>query len=133
MIDAQVHLELQQRVLEFVKQHNIQTDVAYRSLALMSEVSELAKEVLKATDYGTKPFLPNTDWADELGDIFFTIIILVNNTGIALDTALERVLAKYTERLMTKGTPGNAWVRTMSETYFLKPVVPARLRLLFST
>lgn len=70
------------------------------------EVGELAKEVLKATEYGTKPFHPNDHWADELGDIFFTINILANSTGIALDSALERVLAKYIERLMTKGTPG---------------------------
>lgn len=54
----------------------------------MSEVGERAKEVLKVTDFGTKPFEPNADWADELGDIFLTIIILANATGIALAIAL---------------------------------------------
>lgn len=98
---------LQHRLLAFVQQNNLQTDVAYRSLALMSEVGELAKEVLKATDYGKNLFQPNSDWADELGDIFFTVIILANSTGIALASVLERVLAKYTERLMTRGTPGS--------------------------
>jgi NTP pyrophosphatase (non-canonical NTP hydrolase) len=99
--------QLQQRVSDFVAENQLQTDVAYRSLALMSEVGELAKEVLKATDYGTKPFQTNNDWAEELGDVFFTVIILANSTGVALDVALSDVLLKFNKRVVSTRTPGS--------------------------
>lgn len=61
----------QTRVAEFVRAHQLETSVEVRLLDLSSEVGELAKEVLKASQYGRTAFAPNAAWAGELADVFF--------------------------------------------------------------
>ena len=47
--------EGQQRVAAFAQQHNLLHEPATHALDLVSEVGEVAKEILKATDYGQRP------------------------------------------------------------------------------
>lgn len=87
-------------VAAFVERHGLEISIEDRLLDLASEVGELAKEVLKATDYGKKP--PNVisdDFASELGDALFSLICIANSAGIDLDVALRQALQTYQTRI----------------------------------
>lgn len=98
----------QTRVAEFVNAHNLEVSVEARLLDLTSEVGELAKEALKASNYGRTPFAPNAAWADELADVFFVLVCLANSTQVNLDEALSATLNKYQTRLAERGNASSA-------------------------
>lgn len=90
---------LQKQVAAFVKANRIETDVSHRVLDLASEVGEVAKEVLKSTNYGTRNFKSGENWRSELGDVMFSLACVANSTGVDLEKALTEVLEKYRERI----------------------------------
>lgn len=90
---------LQHEVAEFVKEHGLEAPVHSRTLDLTAEAGELAKEVLKGTEYGRRQFEPSQGWEDELGDVFFALVCLANRTDIELEAALQSSLNKYRGRL----------------------------------
>lgn len=94
-------------VAQFVKQHNLEIQLGDRMLDLTSEVGELAKEILKSTDYGCQNFAPTDAWVDELGDVLFSLICLANTTKIDLLDALNGALSKYQSRLRDKDNAGS--------------------------
>ncbi|MEM7821090.1 MAG: MazG-like family protein [Candidatus Aenigmatarchaeota archaeon] len=47
--------ELQKRIKKFCKEHNLESPAEHRVLDTMSELGEVAKEILKMSDYGRKP------------------------------------------------------------------------------
>ena len=70
---------------------------------LMEEVGELARII--ARRYGEqseKESDKNKDLGDEMADILFVLCCLANQTGIDLDAALEKNLAKKTDRDATR-------------------------------
>ncbi|MEN9698816.1 MAG: hypothetical protein RLZZ301_14 [Bacteroidota bacterium] len=70
---------------------------------LMEEVGEVAR--IMARRYGEqseKESDKQHDLGDELADVFFVLICLANQTGIDLETALQRNLAKKTKRDATR-------------------------------
>ena len=70
---------------------------------LMEEVGELAR--IMARRYGEqseKESDKNKDLGDEMADILFVLCCKANQTGIDLDAALEKNLAKKTERDATR-------------------------------
>lgn len=99
--------DLQQTVATFVADHQLPTGVEARLLDLVSEVGELAKENLTASQYGRQPFAPTSDWAAELGDVAFSLICLANTTNVDLNDALNAALEKYRQRLSQTGNAGS--------------------------
>lgn len=100
--------EFQRKVADFVSNRGLGTTPHARLLDLSSEIGELAKEALKATDYGREPFEdPTDDWEDEMGDVFFSLACLANSTGVDLEAALQSSLDKYKERLRREGNAGS--------------------------
>jgi len=99
--------ELQILVSDFVARAHIDTGEPYRMLDLVSEMGEVSKEILKATDYGKKPFKPTPAWSEELGDVMFCLLCLANKTGVDLEAALINVLKKYRRRLDASGDAGS--------------------------
>lgn len=95
--------QLQEEIRVFTREHNLLTAIEARALDLVSEAGELCKEILKATDYGNKPFEPNEEFNLELGDVFFSLICLANTTGVNLEDALSSAVAKYEKRKAEKG------------------------------
>jgi NTP pyrophosphatase (non-canonical NTP hydrolase) len=91
--------KMQERVKAFVESHGLQTDVAHRVLDLASELGEVAKEVLKGTNYGAATFKPGPNWDSELGDLMFALACIANSTGVDLENALEGALKKYSDRI----------------------------------
>jgi NTP pyrophosphatase (non-canonical NTP hydrolase) len=70
---------------------------------LMEEVGELAR--IMARRYGEqseKESDQNKDLGDEMADILFVLCCLANQTGIDLDTALQKNLEKKTQRDVTR-------------------------------
>ena len=66
---------------------------------LVEEVGELAR--LLARTYGDQSFKKSDegkDLGDEMADILFVLFCLANQTGVNLTEALERNLAKKTNR-----------------------------------
>jgi NTP pyrophosphatase (non-canonical NTP hydrolase) len=66
---------------------------------LMEEVGEVAR--IMARRYGEqseKESDKNKDLGDELADVLFVLICLANQTGINLEEALKKNLAKKTNR-----------------------------------
>ena len=98
---------LQQEVDRFVEAHQMEAAPDARLLDLVSEVGELAKEVLGGTRYGRAQFQPADTWTEELGDAFFSLLCLANSTGVDMETALSRVLRKYERRLRSAGDAGS--------------------------
>ena len=90
---------IQKQVAAFVKANRMETDVSHRVLDLVSEVGEVAKEVLKSTKYGTSGFKSGENWSSELGDVMFSLTCVANSTGVDLEKALTEVLEKYRERI----------------------------------
>lgn len=97
----------QERVAAFVDMHALRAGAEARLIDLVSEVGELAREALKSTRYGEEPFAVTDAWSDELADVFFSLVCLANATNVDMDAALDRALAKYRERLATRGDAGS--------------------------
>ena len=97
----------QEAVARFVERHQLETSVEVRILDLVSEVGEVAKEGLKGTAYGRKPFAPTDEWVSELGDAFFSLLCVANGTGVNLEAALQTAMKKYERRIALRGDLGS--------------------------
>ena len=70
-------------------------------------MGELAKEVLRSTAYGTKPFTPTASLEEELGDCLFSLLCLSQCLGLEGEAALGKALEKYEKRFAERGTIGH--------------------------
>ena len=98
--------ELQNKIKKFCKEHNLESPIEHRVLDTMSELGEVAKEILKMGDYGRKPLKYWEELKYELSDLLYSIIIIANSFDIDLEEALNTVLEKYKKRL-NKGSAGS--------------------------
>lgn len=95
----------QKIVLDFCNRYRIDCSLESRLLDVISELGELSKEVLKASDYGKKPDIDCTeDLILEFGDVFFSLNCLANTLGIDMNKALELALAKYEKRFIERSS-----------------------------
>lgn len=98
--------EIQDKIKKFCEENNLNAPIEHRVLDLVSEVGEVAKEVLKMTDYGNKDLEYREEMKAELGDTLYVLAIIANHFNINLDEALTLVLEKYEKRLK-KGSMGS--------------------------
>ena len=96
----------QEEVKEFAKKNKLSHKPDIHMLDLVTEIGEVAKEILKATDYGKKEFKSREEMKSELGDAFYSLIMVANECGVDLEDALKLVLEKYKKRL-SKGGAGS--------------------------
>ena len=97
---------LQQKIQDFVNKNNLDSPTEFRVLDLVSETGEVAKEILKMTNYGNADLKINEDVKLELGDVLYSLIVVANKLNVNLDEALNLVLQKY-ERRLSKGSAGS--------------------------
>jgi NTP pyrophosphatase (non-canonical NTP hydrolase) len=97
----------QQQVATFARDHDLQHDPATHALDLVSEIGEVAKEVLRATDYGRREPQFSTGLAGELGDALYSLLVLAEACGVDADKALSAALEKYESRLAERGDAGS--------------------------
>lgn len=100
-------MDIQEKVKIFTNTLGLETSLEIRMLDLLSELGELSKEVLKGNRYGDKEFVKPTDWDEEIGDVFFSLLCVANMSGVNLDRSLENVLKKYERRFLRKGSIGS--------------------------
>jgi len=100
--------EFQDAVARFVAEHNLEAGVEIRLLDLLSELGEVAKEVLKGNHYGTSALVQTEAWEEELSDVFFALVCLANTTGVDLNRGLQKVREKCALRVQDKGSPGSS-------------------------
>jgi NTP pyrophosphatase (non-canonical NTP hydrolase) len=91
--------KLQAKVKRFCRKYNLNSPVEHRVLDTMSELGEVAKEVLLMSDYGRRPFKYRKEIKEEIGDLFFSLITIANFFNVNLEEALNMVLEKYKRRL----------------------------------
>ncbi len=87
--------------------HSKQMPVAARLLDVQSELGELSKEYLKSTSYGTSNFELTENFELEFGDVLYSLISLGLETGIDIEMAVDKILAKYQKRLDEKKNMGS--------------------------
>ncbi len=97
----------QQQSAEFAKNHNLIHDPGVHLLDLLSELGEVAKEWLLATDYGNQPPEHRPELESELGDALYSLCLVAESAEIDLDSALTTTLAKYERRFASKGNIGS--------------------------
>ena len=84
----------------------MESPAEHRVLDTMSELGEVAKEILKMSDYGRKPVEYREEIKSELGDVLYSLITIANTFDIDLEDALKQVIEKYEKRLK-KGSAGS--------------------------
>jgi NTP pyrophosphatase (non-canonical NTP hydrolase) len=97
----------QQRVAAFTQRHDLLHDPATHALDLVSEVGEVAKEMLLATDYGQRAPQFSPKLAGELGDALYSLLALAETCGVNADSALTAALEKYERRLAERREAGS--------------------------
>lgn len=95
------------RAATFAQRHDLLHDPATHALDLLSEVGEIAKEILLATDYGQRPPQFHAELAGEIGDALYSLLILAQVCGVDTDDALSATLRKYEHRLADHGNTGS--------------------------
>ena len=98
--------DIQKKVKLFCENNQLNSPVEHRVLDTMSELGEVAKEILKMSNYGDHPIQYNDNLKVELGDLFYSIITIANVFDIDLEEALNEVLQKYEQRIR-KGSPSS--------------------------
>jgi len=96
--------EAQERVDQWIKEIGVRYFSELTNLAqLVEEVGELARLISRT--YGEQSFKEsdlNRDLGDEMADVLFVLICLANQTGVDLNEALLKNLAKKTKRDQTR-------------------------------
>ena len=97
----------QEVVRNFAAQHGLCHTPETHALDLVAEVGEVAKEVLRATDYGRCPFASTSELAGELGDALYALAALGESCGVDLEHSLDEALHRYEARLRDTGRAGS--------------------------
>jgi len=92
--------EAQNQIDQWVKTYGVRYFSELTNMAILTEeVGEVARII--ARQYGEQSFKASEkdkNLADELADVLFVIMCLANQTGINLTEALQKNLAKKTQR-----------------------------------
>ena len=96
--------EIKQRVDEWINEYGVRYfDIRTNTLLLMEEMGEFSR--LVARIYGEQSFKKNEEPSqnlkaleDEWADIFFVMICIANQTGINIESAIEKNILKKTSR-----------------------------------
>jgi NTP pyrophosphatase (non-canonical NTP hydrolase) len=92
--------EAQDQVDQWIKTYGVRYFSELTNMAILTEeVGELAR--IMARTYGDQSFKKSDlgkDLGDEMADVLWVLICLANQTGINLTEALEKNIAKKTER-----------------------------------
>ena len=98
--------KIQEKIKKLCKENDMESPAEHRVLDTMSELGEVAKEILQMSNYGRKPIEYKDELKSELGDVLYSLITIANTFDIDLEEALHQVLEKYKNRLK-KGSPGS--------------------------
>lgn len=95
------------RAHEFALEHNLVRPAGVYALDAMSELGEVAKEILLATNYGLQTPRFRDEFEGELGDLLYSVCLLATASGINLEEAFTASLEKYKIRWYSAGNLGS--------------------------
>ena len=84
---------------EFLDQYGLHIDVQSRYIDFISEAGQLGTAILSSTDYGTHPVEVTESFRGEAGDCLFSLIALIQESGLDADAVLSEVLERYRKRM----------------------------------
>ena len=90
--------EIQKKVEEWILYHGGYWSPLAMLSAVMEEVGELAREINHLEGFKPKKGYTSSDFGEELGDLFFSIICLANYYKIDLSKKIYEILEKYSKR-----------------------------------
>lgn len=99
-------VDLEAKIDQFIREHELETTVENRLLDLLSETGELAV-VWQGTSYGKELFKVSEAWRDEFGDVLFAVFTLTQQTDTRVEDTLLGTLEKYERRLAASGNAGS--------------------------
>ena len=92
--------QAQETIDDWIKKYGVRYFSELTNMAILTEeVGEVAR--LMSRLYGDQSFKDSdidNDLADELADVLFVLICIANQTGVNLEEALNKNLAKKTKR-----------------------------------
>lgn len=91
--------QLQVLVKKFNEKHEVKIKRNSRALDLASEVGEVCK--LSFSEDMGKPVAPDK-WQEELGDVLYSLLSLMNDLDIDSEVVLRGVLEKYNDRITNR-------------------------------
>ena len=89
-----------QPLQEFINKYHLETQPAFSLLDIMSELGEVAKELLKSTDYGRRPGDADpVRMREEIGDLMFAVAYLSTLYDVDPEAAMWESVRKFERRL----------------------------------
>lgn len=89
-----------QPLREFIAQHNLETQPAFSLLDVMAELGDVARELLKSTDYGRHPeTADSTQMREAIGDLMFSVAYLSTLYDVDPEAALWESVRKFESKL----------------------------------
>ena len=71
----------QEKVVDFIEEHELDGKAEFRILDLVSEVGEIAKDASKSTGYGERPEDLDVK-TDEIGDVLFSLLAVAESLEV---------------------------------------------------
>jgi NTP pyrophosphatase (non-canonical NTP hydrolase) len=99
--------EFQKKVKDFMEENKMNNPIENRMLDLVDEIGEVAKEINKMSEYGTKPPEFREEIIMELGDAFYSLITVANYYDVDLSKSLDMAMEKYKKRIIKGGHAGS--------------------------
>ena len=94
--------KVQKLVRQFTLNHSMDAEVQIRVLELVAKVGNLANDALLGTAQGTAEFQKTDEWNTIVGDIFFTLICLANDSKTDLEDTLRQALTRYEKKRISE-------------------------------
>jgi NTP pyrophosphatase (non-canonical NTP hydrolase) len=91
--------EFQKKVQKFMDENKMNNPIEYRMLDLFDEIGEVAKEISKTSECGTKKPKFREEIVMKLGDAFYSLITVANYYDVDLVYSLALALEKYEKRI----------------------------------
>ena len=98
--------DYQERVEDFMDEHDMDGTPAFAVIDLMAEAGEIASDAAKSADYGLSEEEMEIK-QDEFGDVMFSLIVLANRMEVDLEVAFEEAIEKYESRIEGEGDAGS--------------------------
>lgn len=96
-----------QDIAAFLAKYDLKCAPEQRLLDITSELGEVSKEVLKASNYGRSGTEITADLEEEIGDLLFAVHALAIEYGLDPEKSLQSALQKYRTRADQQGDIGS--------------------------
>jgi len=98
---------IQKHLSVMAEKWGLSKDIMIRYADLVSELGELGKELVVGTNYGEKPLEASENLAEEIGDVFFTLLLLANALDLDIEECFAKTMEKCEKRMADKGHIGS--------------------------